>query len=218
MNYLKKSITLISLTLFSIAGLHAQSENSEVGVKGGANFSNFYSDEVDDQDLRIGFQGGLFFKAGLTDFLAIQPELLFSQKGSTIKYDNFLTGNADFTTQLNYIEVPIMGVLNLTDNFNLHAGPYFAYLVNVSVENNAENNTFNFAENLNEDDFNRLDYGVGIGAGFEFEVLRFGARYNYGLAEVGKEQSFSFEGSEVTSDQFKDLKNSTFSLYLGLSF
>jgi len=217
MNIFKKSILTFALLAFGYTGLRAQSENSEVGLKGGANFSNFYSNEVDDQDLRIGIQGGLFFKAAITDFLAIQPEILYTQKGSTIKYDNFLTGNAEFTSKLNYVELPIMGVLNITDNLNIHAGPYFAYLVNVNIDNKAENSAFDFAEDLNEDDFNRLDYGVGVGVGFEFEVLRFGARYNYGMAEVGKEQSFSLDGSEVTSDQFKDLKNSTFSLYIGLS-
>jgi len=217
MTFLKKPILLIISTMFCFLGLQAQSENSEVGIKGGANFSNFYSNEVDDQDLRIGLQGGLFFKAALTDFLAIQPEILYSQKGSTIKYDNFLTGNAEFTTNLNYIELPVMGVSNITDNFNVHAGPYFAYLMAVNIENKAENSAFDFAEDLNEGDFNRLDYGVGVGVGFEFELLRFGARYNYGMAEVGKEQSFSFDGSEVTSDQFKKLKNSTLSLYIGLN-
>lgn len=218
MNYFKKATTLVALTFFGLTSLQAQDDNSEVGIKGGVNFSNFYSDEVDDQDLRIGFQGGLFFKAGITDFFAIQPEVLFTQKGATTKYDNFATGEAEFTNKLNYLEIPVMGVINITDNFNVHAGPYFAYLLSASVENEAENDDFNFAEDLNEGDFERVDYGVGIGAGFEFETLRFGARYNYGLTEIGKEQSFSFDGSEQTSDEMKDLKNATFSLFLGLSF
>lgn len=215
---MKKIILILLMLSCNISHINAQSDNSEVGIKGSVNFSNLYSDQVDDQDLRVGIQGGLFFKAALTDFLAIQPELLFSQKGSTIKYDNFLTGNAEFTTKLNYVEVPILGVLNLTENLNVHAGPYFAYLVNVGVENNAEADAFNFVEEFNEDDFNRVDYGVCLGAGLEFDILRFGARFNYGLAEVGKEQSFSFDGSDVTSDQFKDLKNATLSVYLGVNF
>lgn len=219
---MKRTMKHILLSIFvlsiCVSGVKAQSENSEVGIKGSVNFSNLYSDQVDDQDLRVGIQGGLFFKAGLTDFLAIQPELLFSQKGSTIKYDNFITGNAEFTTKLNYIEVPVLGVLNITENLNVHAGPYFAYLVNVGVENNAEDDSFNFVEDFNEDDFNRVDYGVCLGAALEFDVLRFGARFDYGLAEVGKEQSFSLDGSDFTSDQFKDLKNATLSVYLGIGF
>ena len=218
MNYLIKLSALATVIIFAIpTDLRSQNENSEVGIKGGASFSNFYSEEIDDQNMRIGFQGGLFFKAALTDFLAIQPELLYTQKGSKIQYDNFLTGEAEFSNQLNYLELPVMGVLNITENFNLQAGPYFAYLINANVKNEAENDDFNFVEDLNEEDFERFDYGIGLGAGFEFETLRFGVRYNYGLEQVGKEQEFSINGSEVISNQFADLKNSTFNIYLGLS-
>ncbi len=203
-----------SLFLMLTVGVNAQ-EESEWGVKGGVNFSNFYSDQIDDQNMRVGYNLGLFFKAQVVDFLAIQPEVLYTTKGATTKYDNFFTGDAEFTQQLNYIEVPVLAVLNLNDNINIHAGPYAAYLINASIENEADNSNFNFVEELNESDFNRLDYGLAVGAGFEFDILRFGARYNLGLSEIGDVDNNS---NIAISNAFNETKNGNLSLYLGMSF
>tara|TARA_R110002049_G_scaffold171016_3_gene337612 strand:+ start:5428 stop:6078 length:651 start_codon:yes stop_codon:yes gene_type:complete len=211
---LTNAIILTTLLLFFIPKVNAQSEN-EWGVKGGLNFSNFYNDEIDDQDMRVGYNFGLFFKAQIVDFLAIQPEVLYSTKGATTKYNNFLTGDAEFTQKLNYIEVPVLAVLNLTDNLNIHAGPYAAYLMNASIENEAENSTFDFVDELDESDFNRLDYGLAVGAGLEFDVIRFGARYNLGLSEIGDVEE---DGNTAISNAFNETKNANFSLYVGLSF
>ena len=90
--------------------------------------------------------------------------------------------------------------------------------INAEIQNESENSDFNFVEQLNEEDFERIDYGVAVGLAFEFETIRLGARYNYGLAEIGKSHGFTLNGSEQQSDQFKNLRNSTFSLYLGLGF
>lgn len=200
---------LLTTTVFS---------QSEAGIKGGLNLSNIFNDDVNDQDMRVGFNAGLFFKAALTDFFAIQPEILYTQKGSTAEYDNFLTGDGEFTQEFNYLEIPVLAVVNLSDNINLHAGPYFAYLMNAKVENKSANSDFNFVEEFDEDDFQRIDYGLAAGIGFEFDIIRFGVRYDYGMRNIGKDQSFSFDGSEISSDNFKNSRNSSTSLYLGLSF
>ena len=222
---MKKFKTTIKVTLLSILFLtgystFAQDGESEVGIKGGINFSNFHStdDDVDDQNLRIGYQGGLFFKAALTDFLAIQPEVLYTTKGSKYNYDIGPFGDGEITQKFGYLEVPVLAVINLGENFNVHAGPYVAYMLSADVENEADADAFDFADELDPDDFERFEYGLAVGAGFEFDVIRLGARYDYGLSNVGKEQSFSFDGSEVSSDIFENEKNSVFSLYLGLSF
>jgi hypothetical protein len=209
--------SVILSTIFSTT-VKAQDGESEYGIKGGVNFSNFYSNEVDDQNLRIGYNAGLFFKAAITDFLAIQPEVLYTTKGSTTSYDNFFTGPAKFSQNLNYLEVPVLAVINLGESFNVHAGPYVAYLLKAQVQNKTSDGNLDFVEDLNEGDYERLDYGIAVGAGFEFDVIRFGARYDYGLRQIGKNQGFNLAGVPINSVSFSDLKNSTASLYIGLSF
>jgi len=154
----------------------------------------------------------------LTENFALQPEVLYTTKGATTKYENFFTGEAEFSQNLNYLEVPLLAVINLGDNFNIHAGPYVAYLLKADVENQSSNDDFDFVESMNEADYERLDYGLALGLGFEFDVIRFGARYDYGLRKVGKDQDFETSTSSFNSSSLSDLKNSTASLYIGLSF
>lgn len=56
--------------------------------------------------LRIGFSGGIFLTLGLFDFLAIQPEILFSTVGGRYRYTE---GGVDFdgVQSANVFEIPI---------------------------------------------------------------------------------------------------------------
>ena len=57
---------------------------------------------------------------------------MFTTKGAELEYNNaFATGNAKF--KLNYIEVPLLVRVNVTKNFNVHAGGYASYLVSSKV-------------------------------------------------------------------------------------
>lgn len=214
---MKKKIQLLAAfvlisgaTLTSVQAQTNDSSNAQIGVKGGVNFSNMYTEDVDDNNMLTSFNLGFYASIPLTSFIAIQPEFLYSRKGAELKYDNLLaTGSAKFN--LNYIEVPVLLKLNIGKNFNVHAGPYFAYLIDSKVTNETDGGTFDFEETFNNDDFNKFDYGLSAGLGFDFESIGIGARYNYGLSTVGKERSFG-----GTSYTFPDGKNSNISVYLAL--
>jgi len=182
------------------------------GVKGGVNFSNMYTDDVDDENVLTGFNVGLFAKVPVTSFVSVQPEVNFTTKGSELTYNNaFTQGKAKF--RMNYIEVPLLLVVNVTKNLNIHAGPYLAYLIDGKVTNDSDVNSFDFENTINTDDFNRFDAGLAAGLGLDLDALSFGARYNYGLTTIGKERNFN--GTNYT---FPDGKNSVLSFYVGLSF
>jgi len=143
---------------------------------------------------------------------SIQPEFLYTTKGAELVYNNaFAQGTGKF--RLNYIEVPVLLKVNLTNNLNIHAGPYFAYLIDAKISNESSSGNFDFEDNLNNDDFNKFDYGLSAGIGFDFDSFGIGARYNYGLATVGKERDFL--GSTYT---FPDAKNSNLSIYAAIKF
>ena len=159
----------------------------------------------------VGFNVGLFSKVPITRHVALQPELYFTTKGAEVTYNNtFVDGVARF--KLNYIEFPLLLAVNVTDNFNIHAGPYVAYLVTGKVQNESNVNLFDFEENIDADDFNRFDMGVAVGAGIDFGSLGIGVRYNYGLTTVGKERSFL--GTTYT---FPDAKNGVLNFYAAIS-
>jgi hypothetical protein len=187
----------------------AQDSNPKFGVKGGFNFSNLYTENVDDTNVLMGFNLGVFAKLPITNSIAIEPELYYTTKGAEVIYNTtFVSGTSRF--KLNYIEVPILLVLNVTENFNIHAGPYVAYLVSAKTTNESDGGTFDFENDLNTDDYNTFDAGIAAGIGVDIKSLSFGIRYNYGLTKVGKERNYS--GTNYT---FPDAKNSVLNVYAG---
>jgi hypothetical protein len=199
----KQSFYLYALTLFMTAsfGMLQAQENvtTEFGIKGGLNMSNLYTDDADDENVLFGFNAGVYATLPVSDFVAIQPELLFTTRGSELEYNNALIeGNAKF--KLNYIELPLLVRVNLTKNFNIHAGGYASYLVSSKVTGDG---SFNFEEEFDTDNFNKFDAGLAAGVGVDFNPISIGLRYNYGLTTIVKD-----------GDDSSDLKNSNLSLYL----
>ncbi len=203
---------LFALAFFMTAtfgALQAQNENvtTEFGVKGGFNMSNFLSDddEATDENILYGFNAGVYATLPISNFVAIQPEILFTTRGSELEYDNaFGSGNTKF--KLNYIEVPLLVRVNITKNFNLQAGGYASYLVSSKVTGDG---AIDFDEEIDTDDLNKFDAGIVAGVGVDFSPISIGVRYNYGLTTIGKERTIAGETFRAP-----DAKNSNLSLYL----
>lgn len=214
---MKKSIMIITTMLFmglmqKAIAQETTSTDIKFGIKGGVNFSNMYTNDVDDENVLTGFNLGVFAKLPINSFIAIQPELYYTTKGSELTYNNsFAQGTAKF--RMNYIEAPLLLVVNLTKNFNIHGGGYVAYLVDGKATNNSDNNLFDSEEELDNDDFNKIDAGLAAGLGIDIGAFGIGARYNYGLTTVGKERTFG--GTNYT---FPDGKNSVLNIYAAFSF
>ncbi len=202
---------LIGISNLSFSQTSNDSSKFKFGLKGGVNFANLYTQNVETNNVLTGFNAGIFAKLPITESLAIQPELLYTTKGAKLTYNNyFVNGTAKFN--LNYIELPVLLVVNLTENFNVHAGVYVAYLVDGKATNDSQGTLFDIQNNLKNEDYNKFDTGLAIGVGYDADKIGFGVRYNYGLQKVGKEKSFL--GTNYT---FPDGKNSVINLYISYS-
>jgi hypothetical protein len=215
---LKKSAVVLAFVfgLFTVTNAQEQKtsmENSlspKFGVKGGLNLSNLYTDQADDNNLKAGFNLGLYAKLPLTKGLSIQPELIYSGKGAKLTYNNVLLGKGEYRFNLNYVEVPVLLVINLAKNFNIQAGGYVSYLASANITDLKNNGTNNDIKNLNAENFNRLDYGLAGGIGVDVSNFTIGARYNYGLKELGS--------SGLAGQLTRNSKNSVIAVYIGFGF
>jgi len=212
MKKLKCILTIAAIAVCALT-VSAQDSGLKIGVKGGVNLANLYSgDDVNDENLKVGFNVGLMAKLPVVpDVFSIQPELLYSNQGSKITYDNFILGEGEYRFNLNYIQLPVLAVINLGEYFNIHAGPYASYLASVNIKDLNDDGSIEDIADLDAGDFNRLDYGLAGGIAFEGTGFTIGARYNLGLNEVGESGSVS---GQLTSDQ----KNSFGAIYLGITF
>lgn len=207
----KIKLTLLFISMMALTAA-AQDGKFGIGIKGGFNFTNLYTDDdnVDKEKMMVGYHAGAYLKIPLNDRIGIQPEVLLSTKGARYEYGNFLGGSGDFRFNLNYVDVPVMLVVNLFSGINIHAGPYFGILTSTDLNNRVEGGE-NVVEDLDKSDFNTNDAGVAAGASIEFNKISIGARYNHGLSKVGKEKTYFNEKITIP-----DAMNSNFQVYLAL--
>jgi hypothetical protein len=182
------------------------SGTARAGIKGGVNLTNLIIDEPHDRHTKFGFHVGVYGQLFANEGFAIQPEVNYSTKGSEVSA-NF--GIIDHETKFNlhYIDVPILAVFKLGDAVEIHAGPYWAYLVGANIDTDGDLGD-DFRE-LDRDNFEKWDYGLVGGIGFNFNNVQLGARYNYGLNDIAR--------STGAKRMLGSSKNSVGQLYLAFN-
>ncbi|KOH43751.1 porin family protein [Sunxiuqinia dokdonensis] len=209
-----KRLIILSSVLCLLVSPAIMAQESVTGIKGGLNLSSLTTDGNDDKNLKLGFHAGLYNKIAISESFAIQPELLYSVKGMKLDYDNSTMADGETKFNLNYIDLPVKLVFNLSEDFEFQAGPYISYLVNANLDTNAEVLDYFQIDSEDEVDrknFNTLDYGLSFGLGFDLQSVLIGFNYNLGLNQVAKDDEPSY-------DLLGDAKNSVIQVYAALRF
>lgn len=204
----KKTKTVIFLVLICSLGTlstNAVLAQARAGVKAGLNVSNLYIDDIDDENARYGFNVGLYGQLLSSDVFALQPELLFSTKGSKAEYDGIVDQTVKYN--LNYLDLPVLAVFKLGESAEIHVGPYASYLLNANISYSGD--IANGDDEIDKDHLKSYDYGLVGGFGLNFGQLQVGARYNYGLVKIAD--------SNTAETVIGDAKNSVAQLYISLN-
>jgi Outer membrane protein beta-barrel domain len=201
-----KLLFVVVLFMF-ITTMSANSVFSQMraGVKGGLNVSNLYIDDINDENARYGFNIGVYGQVLSSDVFAIQPELLFSTKGSKATYDGLIDQTVKYN--LNYLDLPVLAVFKLGKSAEIHVGPYASYLLNANISYSGD--VANGVDEVNKDNLKSFDYGLIGGFGINFGALQVGARYNYGLVKIAD--------SDAAKVLLGNSKNSVAQIYLSFN-
>jgi len=211
-----KKIILSAAALFVFGFANAQ--DLKFGAKAGVNFANLtmdYSGEGDfseDNAMKIGFHVGGLVEIKFSEKFALQPELLFSTQGTKTESsendgDGFVS-SYEATTNLAYVNIPIMVKFYPIPSLYIEAGPQVGFLVSAKekAEGSAtyttfdgEGNPITVTESFETDEdvkdfYKSIDFGINVGVGYEFtENLGANVRYNLGLSDISE-----------TPDEFDD--------------
>jgi len=178
---------VILILLAFLIGSECVNAQIVIGVKGGANFAKLplvTSNDADDLKYRIGFHAGAYgmFALGYGDFI-IQPELLYSQKGTRdyrVVFSEGLDGTYDL--RLNYLSMPVMFGYYPFGNFRIEAGPQLGYLLNAKYQFEDQERV---KLDLSQENLNRWDWGLAFGLVYDWPGPgTVGARYVRGISEV----------------------------------
>lgn len=174
-----KKLKFLLLTIVAATALQSVYGQAQLalGIKAGLNFANVNTTSAGAAyDSRAGFHAGAFFQAKFAKF-GLQPEVIFSQQGSTIKFSG-----QSFDSNFSYVNIPIILKLYLAGGFNLQAGPQFGFLMSADgpVTNLSGVTTIGDVKNQ----LNGSDISIGLGAGVDLPFgLTIDGRYNLGVSD-----------------------------------
>jgi hypothetical protein len=186
------TLALLSLCTLSFAG-------PGLGIKGGANFAtqdaNLLGVDIETSNI-TGFVGGAYVNWFFGDKIALQPEFLYSRKGSV---SNLIQGTSgvDSDNKLTYFDIPVLFRWQIIKFLNIHAGPQFSILTKAVTDDGTT------TEDI-KDELKNSDVGLIVGAEANLPLrLNLTARYVFGLTDVSNVEDI-------------EIKNSTFQLTLGI--
>lgn len=169
-----------------------------LGLKAGPNFANLDTEGSlrSNYENRTGFHGGAFALIKLTK-IGIQPEILFSQQGSTVRINN-----EDFHRNYSYFNIPVIFKLYTIAGINLQMGPQFGFIAKAKEENFSTGTTEDVKDQLKGSDLS-----LALGAGWDLPFgLTIDGRYNLGLSKIND------------APDRPEAKNQVFQISLGYKF
>jgi len=179
---MKKGIQFFIVALFMAAGSGAYAQTKfSLGIKAGPNFANINTETSADENYksRTGFHAGAFALFKFSK-VGIQPEVLFSQQGTTFKY----SGSPDLKANFSYVNVPIIIKLYTIAGINLQVGPQIGFLTSAKRED-YNSLTGDVTEENVKEDFKSTDFSLALGAGWDLPFgLTIDGRYNLGLSDI----------------------------------
>ena len=150
----------------------------DAGVYGGIITSQVDGDNAQGFN-KIGFTGGGFVRANLSERLAVRMEMGYAGKGSRRPSD---PDNGDFSSwgyTFHYVDVPILVEYTLLNGMMIDAGPYVGYLI-------SSQGLFDGAEyDIVNPSMENIDVGIAGGIGYELDGgLFFMSRYSMSVIPI----------------------------------
>ncbi|UYZ62385.1 porin family protein [Hymenobacter weizhouensis] len=191
----------------------------KIGIRAGVNVADWSGDAVQSvldlaeytngavtKEMRTGFHAGLYATLPLGPRFAIEPGVLYSEKGVVLngriplEQFDFLNARVTATARMAYLDVPLLAKAYLTEGLYLYGGPQASFLLSGNARVQA--GALGFAA-LNRDfdvknQFRPVDFALTGGLGYQFQNgLGLSAGYDYGLSSLDKNNRFDAQNRVI---------------------
>ena len=208
-----KRIVCTALVLLAFGAPRLGAQDITIGVKGGLNVADVSTDIPDIEDIKsskTGFVGGAYANFGLGGVFAIQPEVLYSEKGFKGE-DEALPGfEAQF--KVKYFEIPLL----LKAQFPManirpavYAGPVVSFETSCKLGLTEGDISADFdcdSDEADVGDRKKTDFGGVLGANLDLfvgpVVLTLDGRYQVGFTNLNDDPDAPDESLKTRVWQF----------------
>jgi hypothetical protein len=137
-----------------------------LGLKGGLSIATIIktNDNSFSSDPLYGFNGGAVLYLPLGHVVAIQPEVLFSQKGYRATGTALVGGDYDYRRYLNFLDLPVLLRINASKDFAIVAGPQYSFLLNTHTSFKSGTSSYEQTVKNENDNITKNIFGGVIGA------------------------------------------------------
>ena len=205
-----KTKTVIVNALLLLSAMIVNAQEIKYGAKLGFNILNpSNNNQFENESARMHINFGGFAEVKILEKFYFQPEVLYSEFGSTFKKTSYETSsfvggvlaikeiNTVSKTKFSNLSLPLMGKYYISKKINVQFGPQVSFLVGAKNEDTNQIITRNTANNIelsNEKSVentdlkkvtNSMDLGLNFGLGFDFTKNIFAdLRYSKGLTNI----------------------------------
>ena len=192
---MKKIYLFILLSVLTISFSKAQ--EIRIGAKVGLNLATFTGDALTGLDTRAGFHIGGLVEVPISEKFSIQPEILYSEKGSQFFSDE---------VNLSYIDLPVLAKYHIIKGLSAELGPVASFLVNAErVQRGKETDVSESTKSF--------DLGIGGGVSYRIPMgVFFSLRFTKGLMNIS--ETDTSDGYNYNSK----VQNNVFQISAGYSF
>lgn len=171
-----KRLPILFALLIACIAVHAQT--LQFGPRAGLNFSNVTANGAS-EDGRTRLHLGVFAIHGISDQVAAQVEILYSQQGAT-QVGSSLTG----PITMNYLNIPLLVRYQVIPGLATYAGPQVGFLLKGEFESESSGNVFDVTHTLAG-----TEVALLLGAEYEvYEGLHAGMRYVFSLSDIHSDE------------------------------
>jgi hypothetical protein len=196
-----------------------KSGDMTIGIMAGVNYATVNQDPQSSEvtfAYKVGLVAGAFLGFQVTPEFSIEPQALYSQKGSKVTGTG-TNSSLEGGIRITYIEVPVLGkfwipVSNTQMRPFVFAGPEVEFKVSCTAEGAilAVTGSADCDQTGSEIKLKSTDFGATAGAGIQFKAgnqdVRVDARYTLGLTDIND------------SGDTRKIKNRAFAATVGLGF
>ena len=173
-----KKITLLIACAFMVVTVSAQTLGIKAGYNGskisfGSNSMDIFDDMFDGKvknKINSGVYVGAFTIFELSDKFVVQPELVYSSQGATLKVkddSDWLKVNVN----THYLNIPVIAKYEIIDGLSVNAGPQFGFLLgDASAKakwNIAGANGSTEKGDVDHEYFNTFDFAIALGLAYD---------------------------------------------------